>query len=131
MNPADWFEMTLTISVNLSVYIKVGIFAGFIEVVLYEKTWDFTIVILGPLKISPKLATKVAEMNTETGVMSAVLGTDQLTCESKRGAGSTVSNEEIQCWESEEDKDMPNIVSYENVKTVELTCSSSNQRLQG
>lgn len=54
--PLDWFEITLTITVDLSVYIKVGIYIGFIDITIFELRKDFRFVILGPLKYTPSVS---------------------------------------------------------------------------
>ena len=54
--PLDWFEITLTITVNISLYIKIGLYLGFVEITLFELRKDFNIVVLGPLKYTPNVS---------------------------------------------------------------------------
>lgn len=54
--PLDWFEITLTVTIRLSVYIKIGIYIGFVEITLFTLRRDFSFVILGPLKRIPDVS---------------------------------------------------------------------------
>ena len=85
--PLDWFEITLTITLTISIYLKVGIFidVGFvkIEFTVYEKTWNWEFVLLGPLVFTPSPFDFVAE-KTDTQMLR-LLKTN-LICESKGGS---------------------------------------------
>ena len=91
-SPLDWFEITLTITLDVSIYLKVGIFIslGFakIEFTVYEKRWDYNFVLLGPLVYAPDPIEKIGETDTP-GPMSLktvdLLHPD-LICESKGGS---------------------------------------------
>ena len=128
LNPIDWFEVTLTITLNLSLYIKVGINAGFFQITLFEIRFDFNLVILGPLKYTPQPFDPVARVDENTGTLAVLLddGMDVI-CESKEG---TVSDERIQCWENDPGKKNPVIMTFLNVKSLNVPGDMSNRRVR-
>ena len=103
--------MTLTITLTISVYVKVGLFLGFVEVTVYELRKDFNVVLFGPKKYIPSPFPKVERFNDSTKVMSVLLSS--VNCESKDG---TVADETIQCWQKKEN---PVIMTELNVARIE------------
>lgn len=118
-SPIDWFEITMTITLQISVYIKVGLFLGFFEVTLYEQRFTYSQVILGPIKYTPKPFREIATLNKSSGRLSIVSG--DVTCARK---GGSVGDEELQCWESKKAK--PVIRTFKAVKSLGVSRSNVN-----
>ena len=106
-SPLQWFEITLTITLNLSVYAEVGA----LGLVVFELRKDFNIVILGPVKYKPTPFDPVAKLDSNTGRLE--LEKDVATCESKEGAAGL---ETIQCWETA--SKTPVIKTFKDVKSL-------------
>ena len=91
-SPLDWFEITLTITLDVTIYLKVGIYIslGFtkIEFTVYEKTWDYQFILLGPLRYGPEPIEKLAETSSSgtSSVQEVVLRVGDLICEHKGGS---------------------------------------------
>ena len=88
LNPKDWFETKLSVILNLAVFIKVGLFikipfVGTIELVLYEKTWEYKKNLLGPYTWKPKRFSKMADVSSD-GKLE--IEEDNLTCKSRGGS---------------------------------------------
>lgn len=88
------FEITVTITLIVEIYLKVGIFldVGFtkIEFTVYEKTWDWEFILYGPEKFGPD-PQKVKEL----GICQLIDGdlvfdwnsdTNNVICETKGGS---------------------------------------------
>ena len=99
-------------------YVKVGLFIGFIQVTIYELRKDFVLVIFGPKTYLPSPFDKVEKFNDSTKLMTILRSS--VYCESKEG---TVADETIQCWEK---KDNPVIMTELNVARLEASGSLSN-----
>ena len=97
-------------------YVKVGLFIGFVQVTIYELRKDFVLVIFGPKTYLPSPFDKVETFNQSTKVMTILRSS--VSCESKEG---TVADETIQCWERE--KDRPVIMTELKVARLEATSS--------
>lgn len=89
-SPFDWFEITYSISLDISFYIKVGLFIeiGFVkvEIVLYEYKKDWKFYLLGPVTLKPDPIEKVAEIGSDGTVM---LNEPDLICETKGGSAGS------------------------------------------
>ena len=89
-NPLDWFEVRLTITLELAFYVKIGIFLklGFvtIEFVLFEFRLEYSIVLLS-LYYHPPYPSPVGDTDS-SGNLS--MEESDLACETK---GGSVGNE--------------------------------------
>ena len=120
-NPLDWFEITINAYVRLSAYIQVGIFLGFIEIVLFELKQEFVFVIVDALTITPSLTDRVATIGaTGTVTISALNG--PITCKHMDGGSG---DETVQCWES--NVEFPVIGYFEGVRDLDLSGEGSEQ----
>lgn len=138
---------------ELSLYVKIGFYSGFISITLFEKRWTFKQAILGPLLLQPKPFPDVAKLNDQTGLLTIQTSDiGDVTCDSKAGtvgiegklnaivstcltctglrltnltlATKYVSNDkDIQCWESS--KDPPIIKNFEGVKKARVSSASN------
>lgn len=85
--PLDWFEITITIRLDITFYVKVGIFLnlGFVTIEFtvfeYRHTWSFFL--LGPVKYQPEPFEVVADLDSE-GTLE--LNEPETVCESKGGS---------------------------------------------
>ena len=105
-------------TLNLALYIKVGLMLGFVQVTVYEIRFEYNIVIFGPKKYLPTPFDKLAKLDDNTGLMTVSLKDEDVSCESK---GGTVGAESISCWESRPTKSNPMVVSYDGVKSVQVS----------
>ena len=84
--PWDWFEIRLSIILELAVYVKVGLFInlGFttIEFILFEFRLDFSVVLLS-LHFHPAYPTP---LGLESPSGDVTLAESDLACESKSGS---------------------------------------------
>jgi hypothetical protein len=120
-NPLDWFEITINAYVRLSAYIQVGIFLGFIEIVLFELKQEFVFVIVDALTITPSLTDRVATIGaTGTVTISALNG--PITCKHMDGGSG---DETVQCWES--NVEFPVIGYFEGVRDLDVSGEGSGQ----
>ena len=90
---------------------------------VFKESWDYSIVILGPLKYTPSPFDKVAEIDSATGVLTIEM--TSLTCESKAGS---VGAEEVQCWDATNDKN-PVIMTFLDVKQLTVSPSIVTRRM--
>jgi len=111
--PLDWFELTFVLNLRLSLYVKIGIYLGFIKITFFKKQWTFVKPIVGPLKLTPKAFAPVAVLDAKSGVLTIKGGLGDVTCESK---GGVIGAEAIQCWQTR--RYPPIIRNFENVKSV-------------
>ena len=85
-NPTDWFEGSVSILLDLELYVRVP---GF-----YKNSWEFRQLILGPFTYKPKPFSKLGNIGS-SGSLS-LDATSEMTCESK---GGSVGQEDLQCTE--------------------------------
>ena len=114
-NPLDWFEVTIKAYATISFYVQVGIFLGFIDIILYEYRVEFNIIIIDALKITPKLKGRVATKGP-TGVVTVFCddcGDNRITCKHISGGSG---DETVQCWQTE--KEYPIIGYFEQVSSL-------------
>ena len=98
-----------------SIYIQIGIFAGFVEIVIFELRQDFNLIILGPEKYSIPLFTPVAQLSESSGELSLL--ERGLLCQSKEGS---VAQETIICWDPDNTSN-PIIQTFKDVKKISST----------
>lgn len=83
----DWFEIKLTITLNLALFIQVGIFIkiGFIkvEIVLFEVRWEYQMNLLEPKNSRPRSITRIGRTSSD-GILN--LQIPDMKCESKGGS---------------------------------------------
>ena len=96
-SPLDWFEIKLSIVLELSISIEIGIFLGFFEITLFEVGYGFTLAILPGKIFAPKPIQNLVELNEitkELRLFSDRVKSNSLECFSRSG---DVGNEEIEC----------------------------------
>ncbi len=114
-NPLDWFEVTISAFVNVAVYVEVGIFLGFFQIVIFSLRQEFQIVIIDSLKISPDLIGRIAKIGA-TGVVTVFMKAENITCKHMDGGSA---DETVQCWENK--KEYPVIGYFEEVRGLKVT----------
>ena len=121
--PLDWFELQLQINIALSVYIEVGVFAGPVEIVVYELRKEINFAIFDPpLLVQPQPFEQIVKFDAETGILS-IVSKASTVCKSMEG---DVGSEVIQCWERPSEK--PIIRTYEGVKRIGDAPTSNTRR---
>jgi hypothetical protein len=96
--PLDWFTFSLEIWITIKLYIKIGFYAGFVEVTLwkYEKSFQFNII--DPLIFTPKKPTPPVELSNGSlkllSAGSSASSSTQLEC---TGLDGTMGDETIEC----------------------------------
>jgi hypothetical protein len=126
-NPLDWFEVTISAFVKLSFYIQVGLFLGFFEIVLFEYRLGVEFPLFDPIKITPKLPGRVANIDP-AGIVTIDFtpSTGSVTCKHIDGGSG---DEKVQCWQT--DKNNPMINYLEKVSSLAINPSSLRRRLSG
>jgi hypothetical protein len=120
-NPLDWFEITINAYVTLSAYVQVGIFLGFIEIVLFELKKEFIFVIIDSLTITPSLVDRLATIGA-TGIVTVAVLSGPITCKHMDGGSG---DETVQCWES--NVEYPVIAYFEGVRSLQSSSDGSAQ----
>lgn len=86
--PLDWFEAKISVILNLAVFVKVGLFikipfVGTVELVLFEKVWEYKKNLLGPKTLRPRRFSRVGGVSSSGNLLLQEPG---LVCESKGGS---------------------------------------------
>ena len=85
VTPLDWFEFSLTINLELTIFVEVGVPS--LGIIVFEKRWTYKEPIVGPLFLIPKLNDNVAELDAQTGILTIQINsnTGSITCASTGG----------------------------------------------
>jgi hypothetical protein len=107
--PLDWFEFGVEIFITITLYVKIGFFAGFIEITLYTYKVEFEYPLIDPILVQPGKPIPPIRLS-EDGVLELTgSASEVLECTS---LGGSTGNEEVECILGKE------IASYEKVKTL-------------
>jgi hypothetical protein len=94
-NPVDWFEFTVSLTLELFVSIKIGIFFGFGSITLYEYKITFSIELIPLLYIAPGAPDPIVTCNDDKSMTILNLpGSKNIQCTSLDGS---VGDETIEC----------------------------------
>ena len=95
MNPADWFEFTVSLTLELSVSISVGIFLGFVKIVLYKYTLSMSMELIPLLYWAPGKPDPIVSCHDDKTMTILHISNDQeIQCTSLDGS---LGDETIEC----------------------------------
>jgi len=108
-SPLEWFEFGVQIYITISIYIQIGLFLGFFEIVLFEYRKEFKFNLIDPIIFTPALEAMPVNYDSASGVLVLAPGSEELQCTSLSG---TLGNEEIECVKG------LGIISFSGVRSI-------------
>jgi len=113
--PDQWFEFSFEIFVAFSVYIRIGLFVGFIRITLFELEEGFEITLLGPIFRQPRGPPALIELDPSgtLGLGDAVVGGNGITCTSLAGV---LGDEAVECFTGNQFRQVEGVkkISFDN-----------------
>lgn len=121
-NPLEWFEFGIQIFITISVFIKIGLFLGFIEITLFKYEVGFKFDLIPPLKFIPAIAGMPIQAAAD-GSLRLSGGSYDLEC---TGLEGTTGNERIECIEGLGVQDFTGVKRIADSSSVASIASSRN-----
>ena len=127
LNPFDWLEYELSMTLELSVSIQIGLFIGFFEVILYEYTKTWSIELVAGNTDVPDAPTQIVDCNADTNTMTLKdPGVEKLECTRLEGH---LADENIECILDKPINGTDPIQSCQHVKRVTTESSESSNAI--
>jgi hypothetical protein len=118
LNIIEWFEFTVSLTLELSVAISVGIYLGFFEITLYERRETFSTELIPTLYFAPGKPEDIVVCNSDRNTMTLLdPGTTLLECTS---LGGSLGDETIECIREN------SIQSCYNVKRIDTETNTAD-----
>ncbi len=122
-NPLEWFEFGIQIFITISLYIKIGLFLGFVEITLFKYEVSFKFDLIPPLIFRPAIDGMPVEATDDGSLQLSASGADDLAC---TGLEGTTGNERIECIEGLGVQDFTGIKRIADSSAIASIASASD-----
>ncbi|GAX18396.1 hypothetical protein FisN_2Lh003 [Fistulifera solaris] len=122
-NPLEWFEFGIQIFITITLYVKIGLFLGFVEITLFKYEVSFKFDLIPPLLFVPAIDGMPVSVTSSGSLQISASGAEDLAC---TGLEGTTGNERIECFEGLGVQDFTGIKSITDSSAIASIASETD-----